>query len=146
MNVWTFYQTLRDYTERGTDLPPVRSSDGFFGLLQFYAGYLRENSENSEAIDRCLDNALPAMEMAWAARRGPGSLDAVLAGMVDALGFMFDRRGLWQLGDRWNERAIALRRGSNHARDMSALSRVLFRRANLLKNRGQYRRGQATVP
>jgi tetratricopeptide (TPR) repeat protein len=138
MNLYTFHQTLRDYAERVTDLAPERSSAGFFGLLFFYAGYLRDNSENYEAIDRCLDNALTAMEIAWAARQGPGPLDAVLAGMVDALGYIFVDRGLWQLGDRWNERAIALRRGSESAQDVAALSHELFRRATLLFNRGQY--------
>ena len=66
------------------------------------------------------------METAWADRREPGPLDAVLAGMVDALGYYFERRGLWQLGDRWNERAIALRRGSDPLRMTScAGSRAL---------------------
>jgi tetratricopeptide (TPR) repeat protein len=138
MNLYTFHQTLRDYAERVTDLAPERSSTGFFGLLFFYAGYLRDNRGNYEAIDRCLDNALTAMETAWAARQGSGPLDAVLAGMVDALGYIFDLRGLWQLGDRWNERAIALRRESDSARDVAALAHELFRRAGLLSNRGQY--------
>ena len=79
------------------------------------------------------------METAWADRREPGPLDVVLAGMVDALGYYFDRRGLWQLGDRWNERAIALRRGSGIPQDESALAHELYRRACLLHIRGQYK-------
>ena len=78
------------------------------------------------------------METAWADRREPGPLDVVLAGMVDALGYYFERRGLWQLGDRWNERAIALRRGSGIPQDESALAHELYRRAGLLRSRGQY--------
>ena len=140
----TFHQTLRDYGERGTDLPPGRYSAGFRGLLLFYAGYLRDNSGNHEAIDRCLDNALTVMEAAWADRREPGPLDALLAMMVDALGYIFDDRGLWQLGDRWNERAIALRRGSDSARDETALSHELFRRRSSHES-GAVRRGCATV-
>ncbi|MBV8313506.1 MAG: tetratricopeptide repeat protein, partial [Planctomycetaceae bacterium] len=137
-NLCTFHQTLRDYGERGTDLPPGRYPAGFRGLLLFYAGYLRDNSGNHEIIDRCLDNALAVMEAAWADRRETGPLDAVLAAMVDALGYSFELRGLWQLGDRWNERAFALRRGSDSARDETALAHELFRRAGLLRNRGQY--------
>ena len=78
------------------------------------------------------------METAWAARHDPGPLDVVLAGMVDALGYYFDNCGLWQLGDRWNERAIALRRGSGIPQDESALAHELHRRAGLLSRRGQY--------
>jgi tetratricopeptide (TPR) repeat protein len=138
MNLCTFHQTLRDYAERVTDLTPERSSAGFSGLLLFYAAYLRDNRGNYEAIDRCLDNSLTAMEMAWATRRGAGPLDAVLAGMVDDLNYIFDHRGHWQLGDRWNERAIALRRGSDSAEDVTALAHELFRHAGLVMKRGRY--------
>ena len=78
------------------------------------------------------------MEFAWAIRRDPAPFDAGLAGMVDSLGSIFDLRGLWQLGDRWNERAIALRRESEIAKDPIALSHALYRRAGLLRNRGHY--------
>ena len=138
-DLFTFHQTLRDYAERTAPLPPSQHAAGFFGLLRFYAGYLRDNSGNDPAIDRCLDNALTVMETAWADRREPGPLDVVLAGMVDALGYYFEHRGLWQLGDRWNERAIALRRGSGTPQDESALAHELYRRAGLLRSRGQYK-------
>jgi tetratricopeptide (TPR) repeat protein len=78
------------------------------------------------------------MEVAWAYSEGTSRLDAVLAELVDALGYIFDRRGLWEFGGHWNERAIALRRESESSRNAAALSRALFRRAGLLKNRGQY--------
>ena len=71
MNLCTFHQTLRDYAESRRIFRREQSSAGFFGLLLFYAGYLRDNSENYEAIDRCLDNALTGMEMAW--DRPPGA-------------------------------------------------------------------------
>ena len=73
-NLCSFHQTLRDYAERATNLHPEQSSAGFVGLLVFYAGYLRDNSGNYAAIDRCLDNALTAMEFAWATRRDPAPL------------------------------------------------------------------------
>ena len=136
-DLYTFHQTLRDHAEQGTGLPAEQSSAAFLGLLHYYAGFLRDNSGNYGAIDRCLANALATMETAWAARREPGPLDATLAAMVDDLGYIFDRRGLWQLGDRWHERAITLRRGSKSAHDEKALAHELYRRAGLLKNRGQ---------
>src|SRR5262249_54869616 len=80
-DLFSFHQTLRDYAERAAPLPLEQHAAAFFGLLNFYAGYLRANSENYPAIDRCLDNALTAMQTAWAARREPGPLDLVLAGM-----------------------------------------------------------------
>ena len=141
-----FHQTLRDYSERRMALSPERSSAGFGGLLLFYASYLQDNSENYEAIDRCLDNAIASMEMAWHSRRGPGPLDALLAGMVDALGDIFDHRGLWQLGDCWNERAISLRRRSTSAQDTTTLSHELYRRAGCSGIAGSMKRpGNFTV-
>jgi tetratricopeptide (TPR) repeat protein len=138
MNLYTFHQTLRDYAERGTDLSSERSLAAFFGLLSFYRNDTRDDSENYEALDRCLANELAGMELVWEARQRPNRLDEALAGMVDDLGYIFDCRSLWQLGDRWNERAIALRRGSSFAQDVNALSHELYRRACLLQNRGQY--------
>jgi hypothetical protein len=141
-NLCTFHEILRDYVEHAMSPSPQRSGAGFAGLLVFYAGYLRDNSENYAVIDRCLDNALNAMELTWASRQRAGPLDPVLAGMVDALGFIFQQRGLWRLGELWNERAISLRKGSDFARDQGALSHELFRLAGLVRSRGQYDEAQ----
>jgi tetratricopeptide (TPR) repeat protein len=141
-NLYTFHQTLLDYAKRATSISPEQSSAGFLGLLVFYANYLMDNSRNYAAIDRCLDNALIAMDKAWAFRMQPAPLDALLAGMVDSLGSIFDLRGLWQLGDRWNERAIWLRRESEFARDLTALPHALYRRAGLVRNRGHYEKAK----
>ena len=56
------------------------------------------------------------MEAVWAGRSKPGFLDAILAAMVGDLGYFFEVRGLWQLGDRWNDRAILLLREAAPAR------------------------------
>jgi tetratricopeptide (TPR) repeat protein len=143
-DVYTFHQTLRKYAEREVNLPPERYECGFFGLLLFYTNYLSDNLGNHAAIDRSLDNALALMEMAWTSRREPGSQHALLATgtpllapMVDALDDVFERHGLWELGLHWNERAIALRREFDIARNETLLSNELFRRACLLNNLGR---------
>ncbi len=137
-DLFTFHETLRDHAERMAPLPPEKHAASFLGLFNFYADYLFANSGNDTAIDRCFENALTLMEKAWAVRPEPGPLDAVLASMVDALGYYFERRGLWQLGDRWNERAISLRRESASGPDEGALAHELYRRASLLRIRGQH--------
>ena len=137
-NLHTFHQTLRDHAERGTGLPVEHASAAFWGLLHFYATYLGANTGNYAVIDRCLANALATMETAWGLRPESGPIDALLAAIVDALGDIFNHRGLWQLGDRWLERAIMLRRGSKYAEDEEALAHELYRHASLLRNRGLY--------
>ncbi len=135
---FTFHQTLRNYAERAMLLSTERHSIAFFGLLRFYAEYLRANSGNHQAIDHCLGNALTLMETAWTARPGPGPLDVVLAGMVDALGYYFEGRGLWLLGDRWIERAITLQRELGSSQDHILLAHELYKRAVLLRRYGQH--------
>ena len=97
LGVYSFHETLQDHATRMSGLAPERASAGFVGLLLFYAGYLRDNSDHYNALDRCLGNALSLMETAWSARQASRPMDAVLASMVDALGYIFLRRGLWQL-------------------------------------------------
>ena len=46
-DLFTFHQTLRDYAERAAPLPPSQHAAGFFGLLRFYAGYLRATRETT---------------------------------------------------------------------------------------------------
>jgi tetratricopeptide (TPR) repeat protein len=137
-DLFTFHQTLCDYAKRVAPLPSERHDAAFSGLLNFYGDYLHANSGDYQAIDRCLENALIVMETAWTARPDFGHLDVLVASMVDALDNYFERRGLWQLGERWNERAIALRRESGPGHDERALAHALFRQGVLLGNRGQY--------
>jgi tetratricopeptide (TPR) repeat protein len=135
--VYTFHQTLLDHVRREEGLTPEQRAAGTVGLLRFHAAYLRANTGNYPAIDRCFDHALALMESAWQGREGAGPLDAALAGMADSLGYYFEQRGLWQTGVRWHERAIDLRRTSPAARDEAALAHELYRWGVLLAGRGE---------
>ena len=106
-NLLHFHQTLRDHAEQRDAITPKQSRGR---VLRPAASSTRAISEttrgNYQAIDRCFDNALTVMEMAWAARREPGPLDAVLVGMVDSLGYylrsprpLAARRSLERAGD-----------------------------------------------
>jgi tetratricopeptide (TPR) repeat protein len=135
--LYHFHQSVLDYLHR-RPLPSEESRvRGTLALLGYYAGYLRANRKNFEAIDRCFENVMLLMESLWAQREEAGPLDGILAMMVDALGYYFDARGHWQLGQRWHERAIELRRTSAHATDDAALAHELYRQAILHQNRGE---------
>ena len=100
MDRHSFHQTLRDYAEPRFGLSLDQASAALFGLLQFYETYLRDNSANDSAIDRCLDNVLAAMEMALEARQSPNSFDEILTEINHAISHFFEQRGLWQFEDR----------------------------------------------
>ena len=113
------------------------------GLMNYYAGYLMSNFQNYQAIDRCFDNALDIMETVWYARPESSLLDAVLAVIVDSLGSYFEHRGLWQLGDRWIDRAISLRRDLGSGQDRLVVSsREFYRRAILAEKAWAARGGR----
>jgi len=133
---YSFHQTLVDHVRRRGGLSPDQAAAASVGLLMFYAGYFAANRENYSAIERCAANALVLMESVWSDRDAPEPLDNILARMTDALGYYFQQRGLWQMGQRWHERAIQLRRTSEDAKDDAALAHELYREAILRANRG----------
>jgi tetratricopeptide (TPR) repeat protein len=134
----TFHQTLLDHVGRQPALDSDRASSGLLTLLVFHAGYLRDHGEDDVAIDRCVENILSTLEIAWGLRQEESPLDGAIGFVVDRLGNYFEQRGLWRVGERWLERAIDLRRSSTPARDQAALSRELHQLAQLLYRRGEH--------
>jgi len=55
-----------------------------------------------------------------------------------SLGDYFERRGLWRLGERWLERAVALHRSSTLVRDQAALAHGLHQLAQILYRLGEH--------
>jgi tetratricopeptide (TPR) repeat protein len=137
-----FHRTLLDHAGRGTGLPPEQYWAGLGGLAGFYLRYLRDSSENSSAVDRCLDNALSVMDRAWEARLEPGPLDALLAELVHELSYVFERRGLWQAGIQWFERTIEMRRVSTWARNDGKLNHERYQLGKLALAQSDYARAK----
>jgi tetratricopeptide (TPR) repeat protein len=136
--VYTFHQTLLDHVGRQPALDPDRASSGLLALLAFHAGYVLDHYGDDGAIDRCVENILSTLEIAWGFREGESPLDLATCSVIDRLGDYFERRGLWRIGERWLERAIELRRSSTLARDQAALSLGLHQLAILLYRRGEH--------
>jgi tetratricopeptide (TPR) repeat protein len=136
-SVYRFHQTIRDYVARVLPLDPERSWAGCLSLLGFYIRYIGANGANRAAVDRCIDHVLVLMESVWDWRDEPDpDIDIVLTFLVDGLCGYFADRGLWQIGVRWLERAIELRRSLEHCRDAGWLAYELYSLALLLSDLG----------
>ena len=136
--LYTFHQTLLDHVARQPAMDPDRALSGRLDLLAFHADYVRDHSGNDAAIDRCVENILSTLEIAWGLREEESPRDPTICFVVDGLGDYFERRGLWRVGQYWLERAIALRRSSTLARDQAALSQELQQLAKILYPCGEH--------
>jgi tetratricopeptide (TPR) repeat protein len=136
--LYTFHQTLLDHVGRQPALSPDRAFSGLLALLAFHAGYVGDHGGDDAAIDRCVENILSTLEIAWELREGESPLDGAIGFVVDRLGDYFERRGFWRVGERWLDRAIDLSRSSTPARYQAALSRELHQLARLLYRRGEH--------
>jgi tetratricopeptide (TPR) repeat protein len=136
--LYTFHQTLLDHAGRQLALAPGGADASLRALLAFHAGYVKDHGRDNAAIDRCIENILATLELAWGLRDGESALDGGIGFVVDRLGNYFDLRGLWRVGERWLERAIDLRRSPAQSHDRAALSLNLFQLAILLYKRGEY--------
>ena len=136
--LYTFHQTLLDHVVRQPAMDPDRARSGRLALLAFHADYVRDHSGDDAAIDRCVENILSTLEIAWGLREEESSLDLTICFVVNGLGIYFWRRGLWRVGEHWLERAIALRRSSTVARDQVALSHGLHQLAQILYRLGEH--------
>ena len=125
--LYTFHQTLLDHVVRQPAMDPDRARSVRLALLAFHADYVRDHNGDDEAINRCVENILSTLEIAWGLREEESSLDLTICFVVNRLGYYFERRGLWRVGKHWLERAIALRRASTLARDQAALSQELYK-------------------
>jgi tetratricopeptide (TPR) repeat protein len=134
--LYTFHQTLLDHVWRHQNMDPDRILKGLGALLAFHTGYVRDHCGDDIAIDRCAENILSSLEIAWGLREQSSRLDLIICSVVDGLGDHFERRGLWRLGEHWLKRAIALRRSSTLARDLAPLSHELHQLARILRLRG----------
>src|SRR5262249_5049273 len=63
--LYTFHQTLLDHVGRQPALDPDRAGSGLLALLVFHAGYLRDHHDDDAAIERCIENLLSTLEIAW---------------------------------------------------------------------------------
>ncbi len=136
--LYTFHQTLLDHVVRQSAMDPDRARSGRLALLAFHADYVRDHSDDDEAINRCVENILSTLESAWGLREEESSLDLTICFVINRLGNYFGRRGLWRVGEHWLERAIALRRSSTVARDQVALSQGLYQLAQILFQLGEH--------
>ncbi len=136
--LYTFHQTLLDHVVRQPAMDPDRALSGRLALLAFHADYLRDHSGEHAAIDRCVENILSNLEIAWALREEESPLDPTICLVVNGLGYYFERRGLWRVGKHWLERAIALRRSSTPVRDQAALSQELYQLGQVMYRRGEH--------
>ena len=141
--LYTFHQTLLDHVVRQPAMDPDRARSGRLALLAFHADYVRDHSGDDAAIDRCVENILSTLEIAWGLREEESPLDLTICFVVNRLGNYFERRGLWRVGEHWLERAIALRRSSTLARDQAALSHELHQLAQILYRLRRARRGRS---
>jgi tetratricopeptide (TPR) repeat protein len=135
--LYTFHQSLLDHVVRELAMDTDRARSGLIALLGFYLQYVRDHRSNDVAIDRCFENLVSTLEIAWGLYEEGSPLDLAICSVVDGLGYYFEGRGLWRLGERWLERAIALRRSSTLARDQAALAFELFQRSQILYRCGE---------
>ena len=136
--LYTFHQTLLDHVVRHPAMDPDRALSGRLALLAFHAYYVRDHSGDNAAIDRCVENILSTLEIAWGLREEESPLDFTICFVINRLGSYFERRGLWRVGQYWLERAIALRRSSTPVRDQAALSRELYQLGQIMYRRGEH--------
>ena len=120
--LYTFHQTPLDHLGRSQsiDLQQVRTCVG--ALRKFHAVYVTDSRGNDELIDRCRENILSTLDIAWGLREEEAFFDRGVCYVVGELGYYFERRGLWMLGAQWLERAIAIRRTSALERDRAAVA------------------------
>ncbi len=137
LGLYTFHQTLLDHVARQPAMDPGRSLQSIVALLAFHARYVSDHPGDDVAVNRCVENILSTLEIAWGLREKESRLDLSICFVVDQLGYYFVRRGLWQLGEHWLERAVALRRTSTLARDQVALARELHQRGQILSRCGE---------
>ena len=136
--LYTFHQTLLDHVARQPAMDHDRARSSILALLAFHARYVADHWGHDAAIDRCVENILSTLEIVWGLREEESRLDLSICFVVDRLGGYFERRGLWRLGERWLECAIALRRSSTPARAQAALSLELHQLAIILYRRGAH--------
>jgi hypothetical protein len=92
--LYTFHQTPLDHVDRQPAMDPDRARSVRLALLAFHADYVRDHSNDDEAIDRCVENILSTLESAWGLREEESSLDLTICFVVNGLGDYFERRGL----------------------------------------------------
>ena len=67
--LYTFHQTLLDHVVRQSAMDPDRARSGRLALLAFHADYVRDHSDDDEAINRCVENILSTLKHPWGLRR-----------------------------------------------------------------------------
>ncbi len=135
--VYTFHQSLLDHLGRQPATEREHARLGLLALLAFHADYVGNHRGDDAAIDRCVENILATLEITWGMREEGSPFDSTTCAVIDGLGDYFERRGLWQLGQHWLERAIALRRSLTPAPDQAALSWELYQLSQVLYRRGE---------
>ncbi len=141
--LYTFHQTLLDHVARQPAMDADRALSGRLALLAFHADYVRDHSGEDVAIDRCIENILSTLEIAWGLREEEGPLDLTICSVVDGLAYYFEERGLWRVGKHWLERAVTLHRSSTLARDQAALAHGLHQVAQILYRLGEHSKARS---
>ena len=88
--LYTFHQTLLDHVSRISAIDPDRDVS-LSPLLKFHIDYVRGNSADDSAIDRCMQNIFSNLEVAWGLRENERTLDSAICFVVDWLGDYFLR-------------------------------------------------------